>query len=321
MLFRSLAASEAMVNIRATLARAENEGVLSSASRGALEAFGKSLFFPQRSWEALLDGAAARGVAASEQAALSDWLPRGRVDQKRLDALEMLAAMREASAGPEPARPSFKFEWTHFWGDFVNQADAGHATLGAWPEQRVLEELRLEGPEAYERVEALALLRAVAANGAARAPAPSREGLQKTLTNLRARLDLFARADLDRWMARNDLDAASLERLIADEKALEDLGDRSRGALDPLIVDVLRLSGDYERLAERARKKGEALAASEAANAQAPKGARVIALRMWFFEQRLGRSLPDDVEAFARRLGFADAAAFDLAVHRERALF
>ena len=42
--------SEAMVNIRATLTRAETEGVLSKSSRGALEAFGKSMFFPQRNW-------------------------------------------------------------------------------------------------------------------------------------------------------------------------------------------------------------------------------------------------------------------------------
>src|SRR6202044_3175181 len=45
-----LAASEAMVNIRATLARAETVGILSKSSRSALEAFGKSMFFPQRSW-------------------------------------------------------------------------------------------------------------------------------------------------------------------------------------------------------------------------------------------------------------------------------
>src|ERR1700689_4413631 len=36
-------ASEAMVNIRATLARAETVGILSKSSRSALEAFGKSM--------------------------------------------------------------------------------------------------------------------------------------------------------------------------------------------------------------------------------------------------------------------------------------
>src|SRR5271170_4192722 len=72
-----LQASEAMVNIRETLARAEVEGVLAAPSRRALEAFGKSLFFTQRNWEALLLGAAKLGFAEFELAALSDFLPLG----------------------------------------------------------------------------------------------------------------------------------------------------------------------------------------------------------------------------------------------------
>ena len=108
-----LQASEAMVNIRATLARAEAEGILCTRSRCALEAFGKSMFFSQRSFEALLQGAATQGVAESERAALSAWLPHGRVDQKRADALEMLAAMRETPDEPNEMRPGFNFEWMH----------------------------------------------------------------------------------------------------------------------------------------------------------------------------------------------------------------
>src|SRR5579871_1639739 len=91
-----VAASEPMVNIRATLARAEAEGVLGAASRGRLEVFAKSLFFPHRAWPAILDGA--QDVAATERARLRSWLPRGRVDQKREDALAMLRAMQETLA-------------------------------------------------------------------------------------------------------------------------------------------------------------------------------------------------------------------------------
>jgi hypothetical protein len=119
-------------------------------------------------------------------------------------------------------------------------------------------------------------------------------------------------------MARHDLDAASLERLIGDETYLRDLRDRSRGALEPFLLDELRLSGAYERLAERARKKSDALGALEASVTGAPSGSRVIALRLWFFEGRLGLSLPDDVEESARRLGFANAASLDSALQRER---
>ena len=311
--------SEAMVNIRAMVARAETEGVLSKSSRGALEAFGKSMFFPQRNWRALLEGAATLGVAESERAALSAWLTNGRVDQKRADALEMLAAMREALLGSTETQPKFNFEWTYFWDEFVRQFEAGHQNRGASPQQFVIEELRLEGPEAYARVEAMALLRRVAVSGAApMAPSPAPDSLRTTLTDIRARLGLFTRADFDRWMARNDLDAVLMERLIADQVGLEILRGRSSAALEHHILDELRLSGAYERLVERARRKSDALAAMPAARAGGPSASQALALRLWYFEHRLRWPLPDDVEDFARRLGFADVADFDAALLRER---
>ena len=88
----------------------------------------------------------------------------------------MLAAMRETPDEPNEMRPGFNFEWTYFWDEFVRQFEAGHENPGSSPHQRVVEELRLEGPEAYARVEAMALLRRVAVTGAARrrpCPRPS----------------------------------------------------------------------------------------------------------------------------------------------------
>src|SRR5262249_17428765 len=99
-------ASEPMVNIRATLAEAEHQGVLSEATRRVLEAHAKSLFYPHRSWPALLAGARALG-RPDKLAALSRWLPGGRVDQKREDALAMLAAMQDVSAQSDPPDPAF----------------------------------------------------------------------------------------------------------------------------------------------------------------------------------------------------------------------
>jgi hypothetical protein len=301
------------------LARAETEGVLSKGSRGVLEALGKSMFFPQRNWQALLEGAATRGVAESERAALSAWLTNGRVDQKRADALEMLAVIREALLDSNETHSKFNFEWTYFWDEFVRRFEAGHENPGAFLQQFVIEELRLEGPEAYARVEAMALLRRVAVSGAAPvAPSPAPDSLRTTLTDIRARLALFTRADLDRWMARNDLDVVSMERLIADEAGLAILRDRSSAALEPYILNELRLSGAYERLGQRARRKSDLLAAMPAGRAGAPSGSQALALRLWYFEERLRLRLPDDVEDFARRLGFADTADFDAALLRER---
>ena len=201
----------------------------------------------------------------------------------------------------------------------MRQFEAGQENPGASSQQRVVEELRLEGSEAYARVEAMALLRRVAVTGAAPiAPPPAPDSLRTTLTDIRARLGLFMRADLDRWMARNDLDVVSMERLVAHEASLAILRDRSSAALEPFLIDELHLSGAYERLVERARRKSDVLAAVLAGKAGAPSGSQALALRLWYFERRLRRPPPDDVEDFARRLGFADAADFDAALLRER---
>jgi hypothetical protein len=312
-------ASEAMVNIRATLARAEAVGILSKSSRSALETFGKSMFFPYRSWEALLEGAAELGIAESQLAALRAWLTEGRVDQKRADALEMLAAMRDAAYESNETQPKYNFEWTQLWDEFVRRFETGEENPSTSSAQRIVEELRLEGPKAYATVEAMALLRKIAESGArptdtSQAP----EDLQTTLTEIRAMLGLFRRADLDRWMARNDLDAAALERLAAAETKFKRLRDGAKAWLEPYILDELRMTGAYERLADRARRKADVLAASFARTVGAPSGSRTLALRLWYFEQRLRLVLPDDVEDFARRLGFADAVDFDAALLRER---
>jgi len=84
------------------------------------------------------------------------------------------------------------------------------------------------------------------------------------------------------------------------------------------LLDELRLSGAYERLAERARQKKHVLARHGINGTEGrASGPNPAELRLWFFEQRLGRPLPDDMDAFTRELGFAERADFDSALRRE----
>jgi hypothetical protein len=109
---------EPMVNIRATLLRAEREGALDAATRARLIGVGKVLFYPQRSLAAVL--AADPGPAAGT-ARFRRWLdqtPGARVDQKRLDAeaaLRRVAADAPGFSGGPPPRPCFQFEYTEAW--------------------------------------------------------------------------------------------------------------------------------------------------------------------------------------------------------------
>jgi hypothetical protein len=312
-----LAASEPMVNIRETLALAQTKGVLKSGSRRLLENLAKSLFFGQRNWPELLAASASMGIAEVELAALRDWLPEGRVDRKRLDALAMLAAMQEAIAVDEPMVPPFHFEWTFLWDQFIARSTdaAGASSPSA---QRILDELRIEGPDAYERVETSALLRMVAGEGAARPAGLSRDETRAALSKVRDKLGLYTRADLDRWMSANDLDPVSMERMIVGQARLEALRRSFGRSIESALLHELRIKGAYGRFAERAQKKEEVdVARDRSHGGDPPKGLLNATLRLWYFEKRLGSPMPDDLEDFARRMGFEGASAFDAAVYRE----
>ena len=51
--------------------------------------------------------------------------------------------------------------------------------------------------------------------------------------------------------------ALGLGRLVEVETQSEAIAERAEHALKPAMLDELRLSGDYPRLAERARRRSE----------------------------------------------------------------
>jgi hypothetical protein len=108
--------SDAMVNIRATLAAAERGAVIGPELHQTLLRIAKDLHYPDRNYDSILKLASVQGESDEELQRLEDWLPEGRVDQKREDALAMLGVMREHLARhPGPHRPNFEFEPTRAW--------------------------------------------------------------------------------------------------------------------------------------------------------------------------------------------------------------
>lgn len=111
-----VAASDAMVNIRCTLARAAAEGIIAEETRRVLVAAAKADFFPDRSYASLLVKGRANGLPGHELTQLKRWLPHGRLDQKRLDAVALLETMRDFIAtDTPPTRSEFTFERTTYW--------------------------------------------------------------------------------------------------------------------------------------------------------------------------------------------------------------
>lgn len=124
-----LPASDAMVDLRETLAAAEAAGVVGRAARDALCAAQKRLHFPDRGLARLVETAPA--LAGAEGEAFAAWTRRAgnAVSQKRRDA-EALMARLAADAASAPVRPAFHFERTAIWERFRARADAADALLG-----------------------------------------------------------------------------------------------------------------------------------------------------------------------------------------------
>jgi len=117
--------SEAMVDIRATLAAAVVAGVIDEETRGLLVRSAKALFYPDRVYPAVLAHAEANGADPEELAALCAFLPRGRVEQKRLDALTLLERLRSMrDATPPPKQVRYFFSHTDAWEALRRRADS-----------------------------------------------------------------------------------------------------------------------------------------------------------------------------------------------------
>ena len=108
--------SEAMVNIRRTLSDALSHHVIAQTSYQRLEELAKALPYKDRSYANLMNLAREYGLDRRDIDAFSFWLPAGRADQKREDAIHLLRTLRhhtKANVAPKDVR--YHFEHTTLW--------------------------------------------------------------------------------------------------------------------------------------------------------------------------------------------------------------
>lgn len=120
------ALTEAMVNIRATFDEAARVGVLSPEIAAQLTALAKSLFYKERTYDAVLQRAAS-DLPATDLRDLAAWLTTNRIDQKRRDADALLAAIRaHLAAAPLPLRVTYTLAGTIAWHAAAEMSDRLH---------------------------------------------------------------------------------------------------------------------------------------------------------------------------------------------------
>lgn len=290
---------EPMVNIHATLAAAKAEGRITEAEHHALDGLARRIHFKERSWERLLADAQSLGSGPSP-AALT-WLKANRIDQKRLDARAMVQAMDRLLANwPGPFMPGFAFEWTEAW----------DAAIGTFNEPQnapdgvdaIIDEMRLD-PEFYRRLFESVALRYLASRGMAAATSTAVNS--RDIDTFRRQRGLLSRDSFGAFLTAMEMTEADLVRLlgrrIAGDAALVALHTRLKRA----VLDEARLLGRYGEFKRRAESKKVKLADVDESALPTPP-----VLLGWYFDKRLGRAVPEDLDRHIAEIGLAERKGF-----------
>jgi hypothetical protein len=287
--------SVAMVNVRRTLAAASDAGVIAVAARGRCEAIAKKMFFADRTYDGILAAMEQAGIAGT--ARLRDWIATGSIDQKALDAKDMLEAMKADMA--DHVAVGGGFVNTIFWDRLIRELAREPVSLEANSEvEIVLDELRLS-PKDYARAFEGALLQELVSNGFP--PNRHTRVAVDSLNELRAKYGLMA----------SGIGAVELLPLASNEQSTLEVLARIAPVAERGLVSVVIKSGQYNRLLQRGLDKRRCLA-----NDRAPYSTEEIRQSFEIHFREIG-GVPDDLDQWARTLGFASEADLGRAVIRE----
>lgn len=328
--FRPL--SDAMVNIRATLAEAQKVGAIGPEVSARLIQLAKDTFYPERCYQRLLCRGREEGLPEEELQALAALVRSGGVDQKRLDAKALLVAVRECClAGVAPESPAFTFQHTEAWDQVAEWADSQpplSLEATAVSADLVASEVRLLGVKGDE-ILAAGYARLAAELLARRRPVPD---VKDRIAKLGSAFQKQVAAGhvpseggdapddewFGRWLEEQGLTRESYPGLLERQVELNWLKERYRSEVGRYVVDELRYRGEYAQVARRAFNKEQLLTRC----GMADPTLRDVELTQselfeWYFEGRLGRLIPADVGGWLLDCGFASAAVAEREALRE----
>jgi hypothetical protein len=314
--------SEPMVNVRATLAQAVAGGLLGETTAAALCRIAKARYYADRTWDDLLTLATAEELPAAELQALAAWLPEGRRDQKREDALAMIEALRGfLDAPPEPKQVDYDFEWTDVWQTLSHRwlsEAASDGERGETETETILDELRLEGDD-FAADQGTAVYHLLALREAERSGRKlDDDSLDDLVTDYRSQLGLQDRDRYRDWLRANRLSEEAFAQLVADEVAIDGVEASLEVAAREQLIAALRLRGDYARLLQRAGRKRAALAAfGQPHPGPEDTGLTPPALVEWYFTTCLDRGAPSDLDGYIEDIGLSSRRDFYRILARE----
>ncbi len=319
--------TEAMVNVRATIAAASAAGLFGEGEEQLVVSCAKAVHFTERSWEAIFRASRRAGLALGAETALRAFVGSGTVDVKGRDAAELLEHLAGLPAELPPALPSEPLARSSVFvalyeRDRRVKRPAGEVSLDA-----IARWAMLAAPGADDLLE-LAQLREVAAAFAAFLQLETTaEMVASEKSRFMARRRLRSEDDLARWLERNDLDESDfgeLVRLLATGRRMRAwvAARRFKRQMARPLLDELRLAGRYPEVADEAAADEAALSGIEEEGGLSGGEPVGLTRRQLIAEQAAASSwLPDtSIDQWAIESGFEDAFDVYIEMLRHRAL-
>jgi hypothetical protein len=250
--FRAL--SDAMVNIRRTLRRAVEHGVVTEDQHDVLVNLAKVRFYPERSYATLLSDAREQGFPADLLDRLREFVRVHAVDQKREDAVGLLVHL--AGHGVETPDPvwvtrSHTFQALYHRDRRVRR----HGT--SLPLADIAAYAALHLPDFTEVNEQALNAGLVDVLGELLKVEPDQDAIAGELLRFRADRRLRTDEDLEVWRRDNDLNQGDFDQLIrqlAMRRALRDwyISRKYLERTTQDVLDELRVRGRYPVVADAA---------------------------------------------------------------------
>lgn len=281
-----LAASDAMVNIRCSLAKAAQSGVIDKALCMALSTIAKSTFYADRTYQSLLKSAekhpALLSTAISQKpiklilVQLKKWLETNAVNQKQLDAIEMLELINRCKAKPSVKIDTLKpiFQHTMQWQTAIEECDRLFKV-----DNKALNELRLKGTKYFQAL-GFALDHAFGLNS---------ESQNEDLTKLHSKPEALQKI-LSTQLRQKQISALK--------------NDVSTLYIEQAIILYLTQSNQFEKLQIRADHKRNKLAQLKSKPSMLDLDElEKLQLCDWYFTSQLDKDMPVKLEKYSQSIG------------------
>ncbi|WP_329305135.1 TfuA-like protein [Streptomyces anulatus] len=309
--------SDAMVNIRAALRGAVEQSCIGESTHRGLLGIAKGTFYAQRNLRVVLSEGRAAGLPSSEIDALTAFLRENPVDQKKDDAIAMLAAMRQ-DAGAEDTAVDADFTFEH--NAFFDQArhnglvHVGGADGDFLRITQILNEVRLD-PSHYLRLRRSAIGGIVPSLSAP--PRDLRAEVSASVARFRENNGLTGGPEWQRWLLERAYTEVLFASLIEDE-VLSRHHQPHGGALNTPLLSALRSDPAHARILRRTEEKKRFLEEQGLADPAVSSvgGVSDEGILRWYFAS-IGRPFPDNVYRYATSLDFPGGYAFMKAVREE----